>query len=482
MKKFLLYAFIFFLFIFVSCHLEKKEAISRPNVIIFFIDDLGWKDISSYGSTFYETPHIDSLINSGVKFTQAYSASPVCSPSRVALMTGKAPQRLGITQWIPNNSKLALPKKENIISKAFKQNGYVTGYIGKWHLGKNNFLQAYGFDWQFAVNKAGQPGSYYYPYKDKNKNRGYYTNVPNLEKKAEKNYLTDRLTDGALNFISKSSKKPFFLVISHYAVHTPIQEDKELVTKYKMKKEKIYPFLKKHPLAKRDKKTVSRLRQDDIKYASMVENLDKNVGRVLNKLKKEKILENTIIIFASDNGGLSDFTIQRNRPGYTSNNPLKKGKGWTYEGGIRVPFIISWKSQLKKATSNTPTITMDIYPTLLELCSIPLNRKQHLDGISLKNILFTKKENPQEQRFLAWVYPHKHRSSGHKPSAALREGNWKIIYFFDNKKVELYDLANDIGEKNDLVNESRIKKNLLKKLSQWLKETKSPLQINVDAF
>jgi len=301
---------------------------SRPNVLVFFIDDLGWTDIGANGSTFHETPRIDALAKSGVNFKRSYSANPVCSPTRAALMTGKAPQRVGITQWI-SSPKVALDLSEVTIGEAFQKAGYRTGYVGKWHLGKGDAVQPkhQGFEYTVAVNRAGQPASFFYPF-GKGKRP---SNVPDLKDYKKGDYLTDALTDKAIEFIDQKDDKPFFLCLSHYAVHTPIQAPAPLVKKYQAKKLKM--FGEGEPeLIEEKYNTLASTRQEDPNYAAMMENLDWNVGRVMDHLKEKGLLENTIVLFTSDNGGLAH---RKRMATPTSNVPLRSGKAWTYEGGIR---------------------------------------------------------------------------------------------------------------------------------------------------
>ena len=341
--------------------LWAQEDGKKPNILLILIDDLGVTDLTINGSTFYETPHLDTLAKGGVNFTNAYAAHPVCSPTRAALMTGKVPQRVGITQWISNNqTHLAL--EEVTIGEAMQEAGYRTGYIGKWHLGKASAYQPehQGFEQCIAVNRAGQPGSFFYPFTRGNK---HPTNVPDLRADYKKgDYLTDALTDKAIDFVQASDDRPFFLCLSHYGVHTPIQAPEELVQKYEEKRKKLYGD---SPIelanGKYDKKFLSR--HEKPVYAAMMENLDTNIGRVVEALKASGQFEDTIILFTSDNGGLTHHATW---VGPTSNLPYRSGKAWTYEGGVRIPSFISWPSRIQPATSSTRMITMDLYPTILD--------------------------------------------------------------------------------------------------------------------
>ena len=323
-------------------------ATQQPNVILIITDDLGNTGLSGWGSSFYETPHIDALAKSGVLFKNFYSASCLCSPARASLMTGKYPQRVGITEYIestrktgPHSHETTLPHTEITLGEAFKKNGYQTGYIGKWHLGAEagGWPKDHGFDWAMASCEHGAPGSYFFPYKHKSVS---VLNVPDLEDGKAGDYLTDVITDKAIGFIRESSKTtaPFVLTLSHYAVHLPLEAPQHLVEKYKQKRLKMYgtsqsPFEKEGGYR-------NRLRQGNPTYAAMTESLDTNIGKLLASLKKLDVDDNTIIAFVADNGGEST------RQGLvTSNIPYRAGKVWNYEGGIRVPAFIVWPKHIK---------------------------------------------------------------------------------------------------------------------------------------
>ena len=465
--------FVFSLFFSFSYLLAKKRELP-PNVVVFLIDDLGWKDLGCYGSEFYETPNIDELAKSSLLFTQAYSSHPVCSPTRAAIMTGKSPQRLKITQWIGVESKDKLLEKEITIAETFKENGYLTGYIGKWHLGKSNPPSLHGFEWHRAVAQGGQPTSYYYPFTRKKDYSGY-NDVPDLRKASSDSYLTDKLSDLTIEFIKNRKKKhPFFLTVGHYAVHTPIQPPKD--PKLKIKYRKKLQLSKENSKERlKTKNSFTRRFQNDINYAMMVENLDANIGRVVDYLKKKKLYKNTIIVFASDNGGLSTYVQSRKSVAPTSNYPLRQGKGWNYEGGIRVPFIVSWPEKIKNGNTPVLTVSTDIYPTLIDMAGLPIKPNQHLDGISLKPILLgNSSSNENNDRSLVWYYPHNHKGSGHLKSSAIRYGNWKLIHYYDSNTSELYNLKEDIGENNNVLNQySEIGAKLKKQLIDSLDSVKS---------
>ncbi|HOW67547.1 MAG TPA: sulfatase [Candidatus Paceibacterota bacterium] len=445
------------------------SAASHPNVLIFLMDDLGRSDLGVDGSTFHETPRLDALARSGIRFTDFYSAHPVCSPTRAALMTGKVPQRLGITDWIAPGTGVALPAAETTLGEAFRSQGYQTAYLGKWHLGESDedHPTKHGFEWTRGVNRAGQPASYHFPYR-----RSATTNsvwdVPDFEKGRPGDYLTDALTTRAIEFLNQRDRqRPFLLCLGHYAVHTPIQPPEGLAAKYREKRARQYGD---SPTPSRPAPfdAVSRARQDDPDYAAMVENLDANIGRVVDALEKLGLRDNTIIVFTSDNGGLC--TLPKGRLAPTSNLPWRGGKGWHYEGGIRVPAFIVWPARLKPATLAIPAITCDLYPTLLDLCGLPLRRDQHIDGRSLASALQGKSDRALNDRFLAWIYPHNH-GSGHQASAALRSKDWKLIHYFASNRTELYHLGTDPGENTDLARQnSKQAAELYAKLQAWLRE------------
>ena len=443
----------------------------NPNVLLIVVDDLGYQDLGCYNKTcHYQTTAIDRLASSGVRFTQFYSAHPVCSPTRAAVMTGKAPQRVGITQWIPQPSNVHLPLEEKTIGEAFSSAGYRTGYIGKWHLGEKDAQQptAHGFSWMRAVNRAGQPGSYFFPFQrsNKNKDKPNYWDVPDLSDRSKGSYLTDGLTDLAIDFLSDDDQRPFFLCLSHYAVHTPIQSPPQLVKKYKQKFESKFSDPAK--TIREPRGAMSRPRLDDPEYAAMVENLDANIQRLLKTLKSSEATKNTIVVFTSDNGGLS--TLPK-RVGPTSCRPFRAGKGWIYEGGIRIPTIISWQGNLEHRTVSLPAISMDLYPTLLELANLKLKPKQHVDGVSLVQSLRGEKQQPE--RTMAWHYPHRH-GSGHRPASAIRDGKWKLIHHWETNEYELFDLEKDVSEEtNRIADQEKIAARLKRKLSEWVKETNS---------
>lgn len=426
----------------------------QPNIVFILMDDLGWADIGVNGSTFYETPNINKLAAQRLNFINGYAACPVCSPTRAALMTGKYPARLQITDWLPGRPdmtsqkmlraslKQQLPLTEKTIAEALKERGYTTAHIGKWHLGGRGFgPEEQGFDINIGGNNAGSPVSYFYPYVQKDNPAA---RIPGLDEGMEGEYLTDRLTTEAENFIEKNKEKPFFLYLSHYAVHIPLKGKQELVEKYV-------------------KKAKNGNAQNNPVYAAMIESMDQSVGRILKMLDEYKLSENTIVVFTGDNGGLH-VKEGPNTPA-TSNIPLREGKGYLYEGGIREPLIIKWPGVIKPQTvSEVPVSTIDFYPTFLAVTGITDNQPD-IDGVNILPVL--KGATTLQRKEMYWHYPH-YSNQGGKPGAAVRQNNFKLIEFYEDGKVELYDLKRDKGEKKNLAAGMPEKvKELQEKLTLW---------------
>ena len=460
----------FFCCLLISFAFAASSVGQRPNFVFFLVDDLGWADPSCFGSPFYETPNIDNLCESGMKFTRAYAASPVCSPTRASILTGKHPVRVDITDWIPgrradrvknaifrhieDRDNLAL--EEKTIAENLLENGYATFFAGKWHLGdRGHFPKDQGFEFNIGGNHKGSPpGGYYSPWKN-----------PTLKSNSKNEYLTERLTEESIKFIDSvvrnEDPKPFLLYISYYNVHTPITPYKKKINQFRLKSKKS--FESKTPVQD-EHEGVSRGRQDNANYASMIAAVDDSVGRVVNALKNHGLDDETVIFFFSDNGGLATLG---NRPGPTSNLPLRSGKGWLYEGGIRVPMIIRLPGSLSGSESNVPVSSNDFYPTMLELAGIANEDAKDQDGVSLVPLLRGKQSATLENRALYWHYPHYHGSAW-KPGAAILEGGWKLIEFYHYAKFELYDLKNDPGERKDLASIEPAKARLLRdKLKKW---------------
>lgn len=465
--------------------IKKSSSLKRPNIILFLIDDLGWNDIACYGSKFYETPNLDQLAKEGFRFTDAYAANPVCSPTRASILLGKYPSRVGLSNHSgssgpkgPAHKLTPVPVKGNMpleditLAEALKEAGYKTAHIGKWHLqshydtSRNHFPEKHGFDLNIAGHRMGQPGDFYFPYKSK---QHPSTNVPDMEDGKEGDYLTDKLTDKAIAYIKENKDTPFFLNFWYYTVHTPIIPRKDLQKKYEQKAKKIGLDLKitGTPVLK----SMARTQQNNPRYAAMVEAMDENIGRVLSTLKELNIEDETIIVFCSDNGGLSTG-IGPNAP--TSQLPLKAGKAWVYEGGIRIPFIIKWPGKTGNKELQSPVCTTDIYPTLLDMLKLPAKPRQHLDGLSLAGLM-TGKYSDLNREALFIHYPHYHHINSMGPAGAIRMGDYKLIEYYETGELELYNLKDDIGEMNNLISDQPERAtHMLKKLQEWRKESHSP--------
>jgi arylsulfatase A-like enzyme len=437
---------------------------AAPNVLLIFVDDLGQRDLAVYGSTYHETPNLDTFAESATLFTDGYASCPVCSPSRASIQTGKYPARVGITDWIPGaggkgNVKLQtpqdlhqLPKSETTIAETLQANGYKTFYAGKWHLGGEGSLPTdHGYDINFAGNHTGGPrGGYYAPWAN--------PQITGEQKPGE--YLPDRLTSETIQFMEANKGGPFFAMLSFYTIHTPIQACKRHIKHYEEKKAALGPS----PEARVEHRGKTNMRQDNAALASMVHAMDENVGRLLDALDRLKIADDTVVIFTSDNGALTTKAT----PGPGSALPLRAGKGWCYEGGVRVPFIVRAPGVSKPGSrSAAPVTSTDVYPTILDLCGIKAMPAQHPDGVSIVPAL---KTGELERDTIYWHYPHYHGSTW-APGAALRAGKWKLIEFYETGDVELYDLSNDLGEQQDLSKTNPEKKaELLARLHAWQKE------------
>jgi arylsulfatase A len=417
---------------------------ARPNIVFILADDQGWTDIGCYGSTFYQTPNLDGLARRGMRFTRAYAACCVCSPTRASIMTGKYPARLGLTDWLPGQpprptQMLAGPPlpdhlslDELTVAEALKAGGYATGFIGKWHLGGAGFEpDQQGFDLNIGGCQMGQPPSYFSPY-----------HIPTMTDGPKGQYLTDRLTDDALSFIDRNKGRPFFLYLAHYAVHIPLQAKAPDVARYRARAADLPPRL--GPEFALDHGSRVRQRQDQPVYAAMVDSLDQSVGRVVAKLDALGLSGNTIILFTSDNGGLS---TAEGSP--TSNVPLRGGKGWPYEGGVREPLIAVWPGVIKPGSEcGDPMISTDYYPTLLAAAGLPPRPEQHRDG---QNILPLFKGESMPPRTLFWHYPHySNQDQTDGPNGTVMAGDHKLIQWYQDMRCELYDLAADPGEHHDL--------------------------------
>lgn len=459
---------------FCGCEFTRNSTI-KPNIIFILVDDMGWTDLGCFGSDYYETPNIDRLRNHAMKFTNAYAASAVCSPTRASIMTGRYPTRTGITDWIHHNdpraknailksmnptgfdsdpkrkllapvNKFWLEHDEITIPELLKAQGYISCHVGKWHLGPEQWYpDKQGFDYNIGGCEFGQPPGYFDPYTSERFIKG----IPTLAPRQEGEYLTDRETDEAVNFIKTHNNQPFFLYMSHYAVHSPIQAKEKKIAKYENKKKANH----KNPV-----------------YAAMVESVDEGVGKIMKVLEENDLVENTMIIFTSDNGGAVHFDA-------TDNAPLRKGKGYPYEGGIRVPLLISWPGVIKPgSTSHEPVSSIDFLPTICRAADARMPANRHIDGLDLKPLF--KQTGLWKREALYWHFPHYWWDGRIKPYSIIRKGHWKLIRFYEDERFELYNLSDDISEENDLADLIPDKVHELNtKLTIWLKETGAKLPV-----
>ena len=466
------YPFFFISLFALASSLFSAES-RKPNVVFFLVDDMGYMDIGANNSkSFYETPHIARLAQSGMRFTNGYAANPVCSPTRFSIMTGKYPSRVDATNFFSGRrSGKFLPAplydrmdlNETTLAEAFKDGGYRTFFAGKWHLGPNESFwpEKQGFD----INKGGwrvggpfKAGKFFSPYAN-----------PRLKDGPKGEHLTVRLGNETIKFIETNRDNPFLAYLSFYSVHTPLMAPPKIVEKYKTKIKQLgldeqTEFALEEQVHPGGKERKVRILQKHATYAAMIESVDNQVGKVINKLKELNIDQNTIVCFTSDNGGLS---TSEGSP--TSNTPLRGGKGWLYEGGIREPFLISWPGVIKpNALSDTPVISTDFYPTLLDLAELPAKPKQHLDGLSLAPIL--KNTGTVKRENLFWHYPH-YSNQGGFPGGVIRSGKWKLIERFEDGRTHLFNLDTDIGERSDLVQKyPKIVKQMKLDLHGWYKK------------
>jgi len=450
-----------------------KPRPAQPSFVFILIDDLGWADLSSYGSSFYETPRIDGLAASGVRFTSAYAACPVCSPTRASILTGKFPARLKTTDyfgapqpdtvsqhWTHNKPLLPapyvdhLPLEEVTLAETLKEAGYTTFFAGKWHLGHEGY---YPEDQGFDINRGGwERGG---PYGG-NKYFSPYGN-PRLADGLKGEHLPDRLAEETCVFMEEMQDRPFLAYLSFYSVHTPLMTRPDLEEKYRGKADRL--GVQEEAWGQEGERRV-RLVQNHAVYAGMVEAMDQAVGKVLDKLRDLNLEDNTVVFLMSDNGGLS---TSEGHP--TSNLPLRAGKGWLYEGGIREPMIVRWPGVAESGrVCDELVVSTDFYPTILEMAGLPLRPGQHLDGVSLVPLLKLGKELPERPVF--WHYPH-YGNQGGTPGSAVRLGDFKLILFYEDDRIELYDLEHDIAEQNDLSVKLAGKAADLKKLlKDWLRD------------
>jgi arylsulfatase A-like enzyme len=423
----------------------------RPNIILVLIDDMGWRDVACCGSTFYETPNLDRMAAEGVRFTSAYAACPVCSPTRASILTGQYPARVGITDFIGGKSRGKvisppyldhLPLEQKTIAAALRETGYRTYHVGKWHLGTEPYWpEKHGFDVNIGGCSWGMPKyGYFSPWQN-----------PRLADGPAGEYLTDRLTDEAVRLVRRNGPDPFFMYLAHYAVHVPIQAPEPAVAKYREKArrlglDRLDPFVEGGPFPcehKKDKRILRRMFQSDPVYAAMVDNLDINIGRLLQCLDETGRAEDTVVLFTSDNGGLS---TAESSP--TCNAPLSEGKGWMYEGGVREPLLVRWPATITPGgICDLPVTSPDFYPTLLEMAGADLLPRQHCDGVSFLPALRGARDCARGPIY--WHYPH-YGNQGGAPGSAVRDGDWKLIEFHEDARLELYNLREDIGETRNL--------------------------------
>lgn len=489
---------------------DKREGEAHPNIVFFLVDDLGYKDLGAYGSDVYETPNVDQLAREGMRFTNAYAAAPVCSPTRASLLSGQYPARIGITDYITGRPNLPsqpllqpsdashFPHGATSLAEALRQHNYTTHFIGKWHLGSTETRSLptdHGFMTNVGGSAAGNPGK-----------KGYFSpyNISHIEAPVAGTYLTKQLTDEAVQVVEQYGDKgqPFFLMMSFYTVHSPLQAPDSLVRKYEEKMaardyDRPEYILEQNPdmpsydrttQAKKQewmqrpefsseqlnlpRRTVEvRRRQAVPTFAAMVDYMDHSVGRILEALERANLEEETLVVFYADNGGKAS----PGRAAATSEAPLRAGKGWLYEGGIRVPLIVKHPGRIEGGTvSETLVSTPDFYPTLLDLADLPLRPRQHVDGTSLEPVLTQatdaspRRNASSDRNALYWHWPHYSNHGQQAPAGAIRSGRYKLIEYYENGTHQLFDLKEDSGERTDLATRRPVlADSLAQQLHQW---------------
>ncbi len=436
----------------------------KLNVVLILADDLGWSDLACTGSDLHETPHLDKLAKQGMRFTDAYSASPVCSPTRASILTGKHPARLGMTIWregalnppknrrlLPPDSVANLPHTEATLATTLQAVGYRTALVGKWHLGDADHApETHGFDVNIGGTHWGAPPTYFFPYRGEFGQARERRYVPHLEFGKPDEYLTDRLTDEAIRVIDRAAeaKQPFFLYLAHHAPHTPIEAKPELVKRY-------------------EGKVTPELRHRNPAYAAMIHSLDKSVGRILERLEKNGLTGRTLVLFTSDNGGQIGTYDGKT---VTSNAPLRSGKGSLYEGGVRVPLIVRWPGATTAgAVCREPVASTDLYWTMLDAAGVKVSepRKGERDGLSLVPLLKDAKTR-LDREALYFHYPHYYATT--TPVSAVRAGDWKLLEYHEDGRVELYNLKDELGETKNLTDtKPDTAKEMLQRLQGWRK-------------
>ncbi|TWT55603.1 Arylsulfatase [Thalassoglobus neptunius] len=451
--------------LFSSCPLSAAD--DGPNFVFILVDDFGYMDIGANNpGTFYETPNIDRLAGEGVLFTQGYAANPVCSPTRYSIMTGKYPSRVDATnffsgarsgKFLPATLNNRMPLSDVTIAEQLRDNGYRTFFLGKWHLGPTPefWPEHQGFDVNIGGHVRGLPKSYFSPYSN-----------PRLSDGPKVEHLTHRLADEAIKLIEESEDEKFLLYLSFYTVHTPLQAPKPLVQKYREKAAWLTEqpeFGPEEQVWETDAERKVRIRQSHPTYAAMVESLDQNVGRILDTLEELELADDTVVVLFSDNGGLS---TSEGSP--TSNLPLRGGKGWVYEGGIREPMIIKWPdAERSNPVCDVPVISVDFYPTILDLAGIDAPSEMVLDGVSLVPLL---KGEKLPERDLFWHYPH-YSNQGGFPGGAIRRGDYKLIERYEDGRTHLYNTRDDVSETTDIAaDHPELVNDLRNRLHQWYKE------------
>lgn len=465
-----------------SSLLQAASAKSKQkplNIVFLLVDDLGYMDVGCNNpDTFYETPNIDRLANSGMRFTNGYAACPVCSPTRYSILSGKYPSRVDATDWfvgkrsgkfLPAELIDHMPLEEVTIAEALKEHDYTTFFAGKWHLGNEEqfWPTKQGFDINKGGWRSGAPfgikgiggGRYFSPYGN-----------PRLTDGPKGEHLPNRLARETASFIDANKERPFLAYLSFYSVHTPLMAPKQLVEKYEAKAKRLgltdkIEFADEEQIWPTKKPRKVRILQNHAIYAAMVEAMDTAIGKVLNQIEASGLKDHTAVMLIGDNGGLS---TSEGSP--TSNLPLRGGKGWLYEGGIREAYLIRWPGVTKPGSiCDVPVTSTDFYPTILEMANLPSKPKQHLDGVSLVPVLKGGKSLNRDA--LYWHYPH-YSNQGGMPGAAIRQGNWKLIERFEDGRVHLYNLKNDIEEKQNLASRCPQRVNSMrKKLHQFYKQT-----------
>lgn len=424
-------------------HVAAKSGSSLPNIVVILADDLGWADLGCYGADLHETPHLDRLATEGVRFTDAY-AMPVCSPTRGALMTGRHAARIQMTIWsegavrtttnrkmLQAESRHDLPRSEVTLAEHLQNAGYLTAIVGKWHLGDAaHFPETQGFDVNIGGTHWGAPHTFWWPYRGTGRFGEEFRYVPHLEFGQPGEYLTDRLTDVAIRIMDQAGDKPFFLYLAHHAPHTPIEAKADDIRDFEAK---IRPAMK---------------HQNPV-YAAMVRSVDQSVGRVLDELKTRGLDQKTIVVFASDNGGYIGIDSRSGQTvPVTSNFPLRSGKGSCYEGGVRVPLMVRWPGVTSgQQVCGEPVIVMDLFHTLLSAAGVTLPADVKLDGLDLTSLL-SHPDGRLERDALYFHYPHYYATT--TPVCAVRSRDWKLLEYFEDDRVELFNLKNDPGERSEL--------------------------------